>query len=52
MRKAASSWEKNYAENLAAVGFKGSRAAPTTFYNTATKVRLVVHGDDFTFSGT
>ena len=52
MRKAAISWEKNYAEKLAAVGFKGSRAAPTTFYNTATKVRLVVHGDDFTFSGT
>ena len=44
--------EKNFAEKLAAVGFKGSRAAPTTFYNTATKVRLVVHGDDFTFSGT
>ena len=52
MRKAAISWEKNYAEKLAAVGFKGSRAAPTTFYNPATKVRLVVHGDDFTFSGT
>ena len=30
------------------MGFKGSRAAPTTFYNPATKVRLVVHGDDFT----
>ena len=33
-------------------GFEGSRAAPTTFYNPVTKVRLVVHGDDFTFSGT
>ena len=52
MRKAATSWEKNYAEQLAAVGFKGSRAAPTTFCDLATKVRLVVHGDDFTFSGT
>ena len=52
MRKAAISWEKNYTEKLATVGFKGSRAAPTTFYNRATKVRLVVHGDDFTFSGT
>ena len=52
MRMAAISWEKNYAEKLAAVGFKGSRAAPTTFYNPATKVGLVVHGDDFTFSGT
>ena len=52
MRKAAISWEKSYAEKLAAVGFKGSRTAPTTFYNPATKVRLVVHGDDFTFSST
>ena len=52
MRMAAISWEKNYAEKLAAVGFKGSRAAPMTFYNLATKVRLVVHGDDFIFSGT
>ena len=52
MRKAAISWEKNYAEKLAAVGFKLSRAAPTTFYNPVTKVRQVVHGDDFTFSGT
>ena len=50
MRKAAISWEKNNAEKLAAVRFKGSRAAPTTFYNPATKVGLVVHGDDFTFS--
>ena len=52
MRKAAILWEKNYVEKLAAVGFKESRPAPTTFYNPATKVRLVVHGDDFTFSGT
>ena len=44
--------EKNCAEKLAAVGFKGSRAVPTTFYNPVTKVRLMVHGDDFTFSGT
>ena len=52
MRKSAISLEKNYAEKQAAVGFKGSRAAPRTFYNTATKVRPVVDGDDFTFSGT
>ena len=51
-RNAAISWDKNYAEKLAAVGFKGSRAAPTTFYKPTTKVRLVVHGDDFTLSGT
>ena len=52
MRKAAISWEKNYAEKLAAVGFEESRVAPTTFYNPATKLRLLVRGDDFTFSGT
>ena len=52
VRKATISWEKNYAEKLAAVGFKGSRAAPMTFYNPVTKVRLVVHGGDFTSSGT
>ena len=52
MRKAAISWEMNYAEKLVAVGYKGSPAAPTTFYNPATMVRLVVHGDNFTFSGT
>ena len=52
VRKAAISWEKNFGEKLAAVGFNWSRAAPTTFSNPATKVRLVVRGDDFTFSGT
>ena len=52
MQKAAISWEKKYAEKLAAVGFNKNRAAPTAFYNPPTKVRLVVHGDDFTFSGT
>ena len=28
------------------------RGAPTVFYNESTMVRVVVHGDDFTFSGT
>ena len=28
------------------------RGAPTVFYNKVTEVRVVVHGDDFTFSGT
>ena len=33
-------------------GFKRGRGAPTVFYNQRTEVREVVHGDDFTFSGT
>ena len=52
MKQAVISWEKNYAEKLPSVGFKEGRAAPMTFYNSATNVRLVVHGDDFAFGGT
>ena len=37
--------KEEYAEKLAAGGLNGSRAVPT-------KVRLVVHADDFTISGT
>ena len=51
-RKAAPSWEEEYVRRLEEVGFSRGRAAPTTLYNKATHVRLVVHGDDFTFSGT
>ena len=52
MRKSALLLEKNYAEKLATVGFKGSRAVPKTFHNPATKVRVVVHGDDLTLNST
>ena len=31
------------------MGFVRGRAAPTVFYNKLTQVRVVVHGDDFTF---
>ena len=34
MRKAAISWETNYAEKLAAVGFKRARTIPWTFCET------------------
>ena len=37
---------------MVAEGFKRGRGAPTVFYNEKTMVRVVVHGDDFTFSGT
>ena len=33
------------------MGFVKSKVAPTVFYNEEKKVRCVVHGDDFTFSG-
>ena len=52
MRKAAAGWEEDYAKKLQEIGFRRGRGAPTVFYNEETQVRLVVHGDDFTFSGT
>ena len=51
MRKAAAGWEEDYARRLVEVGFKRGRGAPTVFYHEKMEVRLVVHGDDFTFSG-
>jgi hypothetical protein len=52
MRKAAAGWEEDYAKRMVAEGFTRGRGAPTVFYNKVTEVRVVVHGDDFTFSGT
>jgi hypothetical protein len=52
MSKAAAGWEDDYAESLSKAGFKRGRGVPTAFYNKTTGVRAVVHGDDFTFSGT
>ena len=51
MRKAGQAWEDHYADKLEAIGFARGIAAPTVFYNKETKVRVVVHGDDFTFLG-
>ena len=51
MRNAASAWEKHYSDTLAEMGFAKSKVAPTVFYNAEKKVRCVVLGDDFTFSG-
>ena len=51
MRNAASAWEKHYSDTLAEMGFIKSKVAPTVFYHVEKKVRCVVHGDDFTFSG-
>ena len=52
MRKAASGWEDDYARRLVEYGFQRGRAASTIFHHPKTKVRVVVHGDDFTFAGT
>ena len=51
MRKAAAGWEENYAGRLESAGFKRGIGAPTVFHNPRTGVRVVVHGDDFTFAG-
>jgi hypothetical protein len=51
MRPAASAWEDHYAEKLKGAGFVRGRAAPTSFVNPGTGVRVVVWGDDFTFLG-
>ncbi len=37
--------------SLAASALRKKKATPTTFFNKATEVRCVVHGDDFTFLG-
>jgi len=52
MRKAASGWEDDYANKLIGEGFIRGVGASTVFYNPVTEVRVVVHGDDFTFAGT
>ena len=51
MRKAAAGWEEDYAKRLQGEGFRRGRGAPTVFWNEKTAVRVVVHGDDFTFAG-
>ena len=52
MRKAAAGWEEDYAKKMVAAGFERGKGVPTVFHNRGMEVRVVVHGDDFTFSGT
>ena len=52
MRRAASGWEDDYARRLVEDGFRRGRAASTMFHHPKTQVRVVVHGDDFTFAST
>ena len=51
MRPAARGWEDDYKDRMIDIGFAEGRAAPTDMVNESTEVRLVVHGDDFTFLG-
>ena len=51
MRPAAAGWEEEYATKFESIGFVRGVAAPTVFFNDETMVRLVVHGDDFSFCG-
>ena len=50
-RPAAAAWEAHYAHKLEEVGFKRGLATPVSFYHEEKDVNLVVHGDDFTFTG-
>jgi hypothetical protein len=51
MRPAANAWEREYVEKLASIGFERGKYSPVVFFNGQTGVRCVVHGDDFTFTG-
>ena len=51
MHPAAKAWEDDYAEKLESIGFLLGKAAPTVFHHPGWKVRIVVHGDDFTVIG-
>ena len=44
--------EDDYAKRLVNDGFQRGRAASTIFHHPQTHVRVVVHGDDFSFAAT
>ena len=48
-RDAASCWEETYRTHLEDNGFVCGASSPCVFYNADKNIRLVVHGDDFTF---
>jgi hypothetical protein len=51
MRPAAKAWEEDYAAKLVEAGFRRGRASPTCFFHPVWSIRVVVHGDDFTITG-
>ena len=50
-RDAAQNWEHEYSEFLESMGFKRGIATPCAFWHPGRKIRIVVHGDDFTALG-
>ena len=50
-RPGAAAWEAHYANKLEEVGFRRGLVTPVSFYHEENDVNLVVHGDDFTFTG-
>ena len=50
-RPAAAAWENHYAGGLMEEGFRRGVVTPVSFYHEKRDVNLVVHGDDFTFTG-
>ena len=50
VRKASSGWEDDRSRKLTVDGFRRGREAPTIFFHPETQVRVVAHGDDFTFT--
>ena len=51
-REAARCWEQEYVQMLESIGFRRGSTSPCTFWHKDKELRLVVHGDDFTSSGT
>ena len=51
MRKAAHYCEEFYTKKFVEKGFVARVASPVVFFDPQTRVRCVVHGDDFTFAG-
>ena len=51
LRSAAATWENHYAAKLEQIGFTRGVSTPVSFYHAGRGISLVVHGDDFTFTG-
>ena len=50
-RDAAHNWEAAYSEYLAQLGFRRGQASSRHYYHPTSKVRILVHGDDFVAVG-
>ena len=50
-RDAAQNWEEEYCDTVMGLGFDRGMASPCAFYHRERNLRVVVHGDDFTFCG-